>query len=142
MAVDCTLESRGQIIIINKVFEFFSQDDFTDSSNPKRGLAITAKSRKFSRSQSLIADQQKSQSYNYDLFSDSLSVYSSLYTFMFIFVTLKMNESRPVPKPVTVVIVTILLLTIFILFSNGLSVPSIFRLCFLAKLCCIRSGQL
>ena len=61
---------------------------------------------------------------------------------MFIPVTLKMSESRPVPKPVTVVIVTILLLTIFILFSNGLSVLSIFGLCLLAELCCIRSGQL
>ena len=61
---------------------------------------------------------------------------------MFIFVTLKMNESRPIPKPVTVVIVTILFLTIFILLSNGLSVSSIFRLCLLAELCCIRSGQL
>ena len=61
---------------------------------------------------------------------------------MFISVNLKMNESRPVPKPVTVVIVTILFLTIFILFSNGLSVPSIFRPCLLAELCCIRSGHL
>ena len=72
------------------------------------------------------------------IFSDFLCVYSSLYTFIFISVTLKMNESRLVPKPVTVVIVTILLLTIFTLFSNGLSVSSIFRLCLLAKLCCIR----